>query len=513
MHLLVNMFLYLLEIYKKQFMKKTLLILLFPLLSIGQTQIGTDINGETAQNYSGSSISLSSDGRVVAISASVEAGNGADSGQVRVFKNISGVWIQQGQAINGKDPYDSSGDSLSLSSDGSVVAIGSRYNDRNGYDSGQVRVYKNVSGVWTQVGADISGKANEDYSGWSVSLSADGTVVAIGAPGNDGSEGYRFYTGQVRIFKNISGVWTQIGADIYGEGAFDQSGDSVSLSADGNVVAIGAIYNKGNGTDSGHVRIYKNVSGVWTKIGADIDGKAIYDRIGSKLSLSADGNVVAIGRNFNESIGYSSSSGQVRVYKNVSNVWTQQGADINGEAISDSSGSSVSLSSDGSVVAIGAPYNAGNGQYSGHVRIYKNVSGVWIQLGFDIDGKAVGDRSGSSVSLSSNGNVVAIGAPLSSENGNYSGQVRVFDLSAAVLSSASFVLSSSSVYPNPSSDIVNIDLNQDLTLQKVNIYNTLGQLIKTENSNSISVSSLSTGVYFFEIITDRGKETKTVLVK
>lgn len=493
-------------------MKKTLLFILLPLFTIGQTKIGADIDGEAAHNYSGSGVSLSSDGSVVAIGASSEAGNGTDSGQVRVFKNVSGVWTKQGQSINGEAAYDHSGNSISLSSDGSVVAIGARYNDGNGKDSGQVRVYKNVSGVWIQIGADIDGEAVEDYSGWSVSLSSDGNVLAIGAPGNDGSEGYTFYIGQVRIYKNVSGVWTQVGTDINGEAAFDQSGDSVSLSADGNVVAIGAIYNNGNGTQSGQVRVYKNVSGVWTKVGADIDGKAAYDRIGNSLSLSSNGNVVAIGMPFNELIGSSSSSGQVRVYKNVSNVWTQQGADINGEAIFDSSGSSVSLSSDGSVVAIGAPYNATNGAYSGQVRVYKNVSGVWIQLGVDIDGEAANDKSGSSVSLSSNGNVVAISAPLSAGNGKDSGQVRVYDLSA-VLSSDSFVMGHFSVYPNPSSEFVTISLKEGLTLEKVNIYNTLGQLVKTEKSNTILVNSLSHGTYYFEIITDKGKGTKTVLVK
>jgi Flp pilus assembly pilin Flp len=493
-------------------MKKTLLFILFPLLTFGQTKIGADIDGDAANNFSGSSVSLSSDGRVVAIGASAEAGNGTDSGQVRIFKNVSGVWTKIGQSINGEAAQDYSGNSLSLSADGSVVAIGARYNDDNGKDSGHVRVYKNVSGVWTKIGADIDGEALEDYSGWSVSLSSDGSVVAIGAPGNDGSEGYKFYTGQVRVYKNISGVWTKIGADIDGEAAFDQSGESVSLSSDGNVVAIGAIYNNGNGTESGQVRVYKNISGVWTKLGADIDGKASYDRIGSSLSLSSDGNMVAIGMPFNELIGSSSSIGQVRVYKNVSNVWTQQGADIIGEAIYDSSGTSVSLSSDGSVVAIGAPYNADNGPYSGQVRVYKNVSGVWTKLGVDIDGEAANDKSGLSVSLSSNGSVVAIGAPLNAGNGRNSGQVRVYDLSP-LLNTNTFVMSNFSVYPNPTSNEVNISLKENLILEKVNIYNVTGQLIKTEKSNVIKVNSLSKGTYYFEIFTDKGKGTKAIIVK
>ena len=82
-------------------------------------------------------------------------------------------------------------------------------------------------------------------------------------------------------------------------------------------------------------------------------------------------------------------------------TWTQQGSDIDGDSTFDQSGFSVSLSSDGSTVAIGAPYTNSVGRDAGHVRIYKNINGTWTQQGSDIDGEAADDRSGGSVSLSS----------------------------------------------------------------------------------------------------------------
>src|SRR5690554_4742156 len=88
-----------------------------------------------------------------------------------------------------------------------------------------------------QIGQDIDGAANGDLSGWSVSLSANGNIVAIGAIQNNNGIGH------VRVYKNTSGVWTQIGNNIDGETAGDLSGWSVSLSSDGNIVAIGAIHN------------------------------------------------------------------------------------------------------------------------------------------------------------------------------------------------------------------------------------------------------------------------------
>ena len=63
--------------------------------------------------------------------------------------------------------------------------------------------------------------------------------------------------------------WTQIGDDIDGEAAGDQSGYFVSLSSDGSVVAIGARHNDGNGDQSGHVRVYQ--------IPVDTDGDGVRD--------------------------------------------------------------------------------------------------------------------------------------------------------------------------------------------------------------------------------------------
>ena len=223
-----------------------------------------------------------------------------------------------------------------------------------------------------------------------------------------------------------SSFFTQIGSDIDGEALGDNSGKSVSLSSDGSVIAIGAVQNDDNGTNSGHVRIYQNIGGTWTQVGSDIDGEAAGDFSGRSVSLSSDGSVVAIGADINDGVN-GSSSGHVRIYQNVGDSWTQVGSDIDGEAIADYSGWSVSLSADGSVVAIGADTNEGvNGTYSGHVRIYKNVGDSWTQVGIDIDGEAAGDSLGESVSLSSDGSVVAIGAEGNDGNGSMSGHVRIY---------------------------------------------------------------------------------------
>ena len=98
-------------------------------------------------------------------------------------------------------------------------------------------------------------------------------------------------------YVGIFDSWTVIDSDIDGENADDNSGYSVSLSSDGSVVAIGATNNNGSGTKSGHVRIYENNNGTWTQIGSDIDGEDFDENSGYSVSVSADGTVVAIGAN------------------------------------------------------------------------------------------------------------------------------------------------------------------------------------------------------------------------
>ena len=87
---------------------------------------------------------------------------------------------------------------------------------------------------------------------------------------------------------------------------------------------------------------------------------------------------------------------------------TQIGDDIDGEAAGDYSGT-VSVSSDGTIVAIGAIENDGKGNDAGHLRVYQWVDSSWTQLGSDIEGEAAGDYSGTGY-LSSAGAIIDFSA-------------------------------------------------------------------------------------------------------
>jgi len=493
-------------------MKKVyVFILLFiPFISFAQVQIGQDIDGEAEADFSGISVSLSFNGSLVSIGSFGGEGAGSNSfnsGHVRVFENQNGNWIQIGENIDGENASDQSGTRISQSADGNTLAIGSPVNSDVGLNSGHVRIFENQNGNWIQIGESIDGENAMDFFGNALSLSSDGSIVAIGAPQHLESG---FNSGLVRIFENINGNWTQIGQDIDGE-LGDRFGTSISLSADGTIVAIGAPENDGfSNIDAGYASVFENQNGNWIQMGENINAENINDVFGISVSLSADGNILAIGAPANDGNGI--FSGHVRVFENINGNWIQIGQDIDGENEGDQSGISTSLSADGNVVAIGSWLNADNGSNSGHVRIFQNINGNWIQIGENINGENEGDRSGTSISLSGDGNILVVGASQNDGNGNDSGHVRVFDLSG-ILATEESTIAQFELFPNPAKDILNIQLQLGETLETINIYNNIGQLVDTSDQLVIDASKLNSGLYFVEVVTAKGKISKKLIIE
>ncbi|KAH8045177.1 hypothetical protein JL721_12691 [Aureococcus anophagefferens] len=378
-------------------------------------QRGDDIDGEAADDWSGYSVSLSADGTTLAVGAPYNDGGGSYAGHARVFAwdPVDETWKQRGDDIDGEAADDWSGYSVSLSADGATLAVGAVYNDGAGSSAGHVRAFAwdPVEETWVQRGDDIDGEAADDRSGYSVSLSADGTALAVGAPYNDGGG---TDAGHVRVFAwdPVEETWVQRGDDIDGEAADDRSGYSVSLSADGTALAT------------------------WKQRGDDIDGEAAGDLSGISVSLSADGTALAVGAIYNDGGGSYAGHARVFAWDSVDETWVQRGDDIDGEAADDRSGISVSLSADGTALAVGAHYNDGGGTDAGHARVFawNSVEETWVQRGDDIDGEAAADWSGISVSLSADGadgTTPAVGAYGNDGAGFNAGHARVYSISPA----------------------------------------------------------------------------------
>jgi len=391
-------------------------------------QLSPDINGESAEDHSGASVSMSADGSRVAIGAPENEGRlpayDNKEGHVRVFEYLNGYWNQLGEDVNSgrfnDGYYERFGTSVSLNADGTRFAAGAP--SHGDYNTGQCRVYEYASGEWVQLGSDIEGMDNHDQCGRSVSLSADGSRLAVGS--SHRTNGY--YKGSVRIFEYTGDAWNQLGMTLYGQGIYDQFGFSVSFSAGGNRIAIGSPFSGSSPDEVGRVDVFEYSGSNWIQLGSNINGTAAFDCLGLSVSLSADGTRLAAGGpHHNSSNG--NNSGFVRIFEYTGGAWVQLGHDIIGTAADDQCGDSVSLSADGTHVAIGEIQNDGNGANAGQVRIFEYSGGTWDQVGVDLAGESAGDLCGSSVCLNSDGTRIAMGAQYNDGNGNDSGHARVFD--------------------------------------------------------------------------------------
>ncbi len=390
-------------------------------------QLGADLAGVNPFDYFGSQVALSGDGLrlVVAGYGWDGATPGSSIGVARVFEWNGTGWVQLGSDIEGTNPTPSGfGDAVSISEDGSRVAVGDPTADAGGSNSGQVRIFEWNGTAWAQLGNPINGEAVNDQSGVAVALDPLGSRIAIGAYLNDGSSGSSSDNrGHVRVYEWNGSAWVLLGGDIDGEASGDYSASAVDLA--NNRVFIGAPGNDGSSGSSsdnrGHVRVYELNGSAWVQLGGDIDGEAAGDGFGASLATSANGVWLVVGASGNDVGGALTNAGHVRVFEYVA-LWSQVGGDIDGALTNDRFGSSVAISPGGETVAVGAP-GASGGAAAGSVSVFENLGSPWTQSGPTIDGASATDSLGSSVALAADGQVVAVGVPLTN---NSAGYARVF---------------------------------------------------------------------------------------
>lgn len=329
------------------------------MISNSWQKFGNLIQGDQTGDWFGHSVSLSGDGLRIAVGAQyADSGNGLSSGKVKVYEYDvpSSDWIKLGQEIDG-NAGDELGTSLTLSADGMVLAIGVPKSDSNGVDSGQVRVYSwdTDSSNWSRMGNSIDGVSSNDQFGGSVALSDSGKILAIGVPGAE----------QVRMFfwdERLSN-WQQLGQSLAGN-LGDEVGTSVALSSDGKTIVYGAP----GSSSGGYVRVYKFQSTSWVEVDDRIEDGSLGDKFGYSLSINDDGTTIAIGSPSSDVNG--SGSGSVQVYAWDSESWQRKGKRVQGEEGGDEFGTSVSLSGNGSSFIAGSPFSDTNGSNSGSAAVF-----------------------------------------------------------------------------------------------------------------------------------------------
>lgn len=397
-------------------------------------------------------ISLSNDGKTLIIgnpfySDPNSTGQFSYEGQVKVYRNTSNIWTQTGNSINGTDYLGYLGSKVSVSSDGQTIAIGTAQSTNNDYvavlefvgnnwiskgtnitqvgstkiismqlsDDGNAivigeelntRVLKYSSG-WEQVNLAFESDDTIDELGYSVTISGDGNLYAAGAP----SIGTSARNGYVSVFTHNKNSLTRFGDEVYGNAERDYLGNSVSVSQNGKVIAVGA---SGQYQDESlsRVMVYEKTIDGLVQIGEDIlkPSTDTYSDFGSVVELSANGSLLAI----SAPLLYNSNYGAVYIYQRNGSAWVRLGNTITG-TYGARTGSSLSFSKDGTILAVGSGGNSGGvseDQYTGYTTVYKfnNSNTTWEVLGERINGEAVWDFSGGSVHLSGDGTILAVGA-------------------------------------------------------------------------------------------------------
>jgi WD40 repeat protein len=254
-------------------------------------------------------------------------------------------------------------------------------------------VYELVGSSWVQVGADLDADGAGWELGWSVALSDDGARVAAGAPGG----------GRVKVWELVAGAWTQVGATLSGLHRF---GDAVDISADGSTLAVSSPSPNGS-SRAGTVQVYRLAGGAWTQVGNVLQGEQIGDEFGTGLSLNADGSRLAVGAPRDREGGVSGggdSAGKVRVFDLVGGSWVPIGGSLLGSVglNGDNLGASVRLSSDGTWLAM-------NGPNQSIARVYRLVSGAWVQVGATLTNAGLSVARNEGLALSADGGTLALG--------------------------------------------------------------------------------------------------------
>jgi hypothetical protein len=371
-----------------------------------KTQIGSDINGnihgeKVGYNYS---IDLSYDGSVLAVGYPSNASSN-NNGIVKIFKWNGTIWNQLGGNIVGEAAYDQFGVALALSKKGDTVVIGAPENDGGGTNAGSLRVYYWNNSSWMQLGGDLDGSiinSNGIRLGSKVTISGNGQYISAYNMWGSGNTSVYFY-------KWDGSSWSR-----YPTSTTSLASKKIVYSNDGKTFATLA---------ESEVKLYyfNDVSGIteFKANGGLSTGNGLWGL--TDFDISSDFNIIALGSRIDNN-----NTGKVRVFHWNGDIWLKMGSDLLGEAANDNFGSSVSLSSDGNKLIVGAPNNDGNGADSGHARVFQWNGENWVQLSTDIDGEAAGDYCGDSVVISGDGTRVAVGAFENDGGAFNAGHVRVF---------------------------------------------------------------------------------------
>ena len=469
------------------------------------------------------------------------------------------------QELVGQNSDDLFGWSLDLSGDGYTVIIGAIDNDGaavGAQPAGHARVYKNTSNAqgtiwtWGQVGADIDGTFQDEEAGYSVAVTTNGNTVAVGSPNRN----------KTRVYDRNGQNWVQRtanGFNIYSSEDPQRAGHAVSLSGNGHILAMGGplarkvwvadisagpgmgmitgvpillpgtyaggsldLDENGNNmvigayqanTNRGEVYVYQRSGNTWTQRGQTLQGVNNYDEFGFDVSINNNGNTIAVGiKGWDDNPNNTTYEiGQTAIYDWVGSQWVQRGAAIQGNNIFDQCGYAVSLSGDGNRIAVG--YRASNIAFSGggQVRVFDWNGTAWVQNGDPILGDGVNVFCGHSVGLSDDGVVLGVGLSrggVITPFGGSQGKVWMYEEADIMTGTPSLSAVDLAVHPNPASD--HITVRSEVAVERLDLFDLSGKfLLGNSMQKDMDLSGLPYGPYLLRVTFTDGAVGYTRVMK
>jgi len=382
-------------------------------------------------------------------------GNGIDGDGCSTTCRIDGLTYVKASNTNAGDNY---GGQLALSADGSTLAVGvigeasaatgvnGNQADNSAGEAGAVYVYARAGATWVQQAyVKASNTGAEDWFGWSVALSADGSTLAVGAPfedsaatGINGNQADNSLSGAgaVYVFTRGGTAWSQQAyVKTSATGAGDQLGRAVALSGNGSTLAVGAPRQGAFPNVVGEVVVFTRAGTTWSQQATiPATSGAVGDGFGRALAISADGATLAIGTPFDGSAATgingnpvnngAPASGAVYVFSRGGATWSLQAyIKASNTETMDWFGATIGLSADGSTLAVGALFEdsaatgvdgdqaSNSATDAGAAYVFGRSGTTWSQQAYLKQSNTnPNDQFGTGVAVSPDGGTVAVGA-------------------------------------------------------------------------------------------------------
>ena len=373
---------------------------------------------KTSSDHFGTSISISSDGTRVIVGSYLSDSTFVDAGAAYVFLRTGTSWSQEAKLVaSDRIGGDNFGISVDITADSTRVAIGAQGVNANFTDTGAIYIFSRSGTTWTEETKIIAAdRAFNDKLGYSVSISSDGTRVLGGAYGSSSGAGSAY------MFSRSGIIWTQETKIVASNtAAGDQFGFDVAISSDGTRCVIGSRNaDPGGITNAGAAYVFLRSGTTWTEERIlSASDKSAGNLFGSSIDITSNGDRIIVGAQTNAPSGVN-NAGAVYIYIRVGTTWTEEAKlTASDKATGDNFGFDVAISSDGTRCVIGAWTRTESGlTLCGAIYIFLRTGTTWSQeakvLASD---KNTGDRFGSSVAISSDSTRVAVGAILKDSGG------------------------------------------------------------------------------------------------